>query len=102
MKVYYIANVWDADNLDVEDAEEFETDRDIHSANGQGYDEWEVEWLVEEISNYYFHNRDGWEIERSWRDGITIAVWDDEKNFIGKFDSQLEYEPTFIISRIEA
>ena len=99
MKVYYIANVWDTDTLDVEGAEDFETNRDIHSAKDEGYDDWEVEWLVQEISNYYFHNRDGWEIESSWRDGITIAVWDDKKNFIGKFDSLLEYEPTFLINK---
>jgi hypothetical protein len=101
MKVYYIANVWDADNLDIEDADGFETNRDIHSASSEGYDEWEVEWLVEEISKYYFHNRDGWEMERTWQDGITIAVWDDNKTFIGKFQSVLEYEPSFMISRVE-
>ena len=101
MKVYYIANVWDTDNLDIEDAEYFETDRDIHSAKGNGYDEWEIEWLVDEISKYYFNNRDGWEIERSWRDGIVIAVWDEDKNFIGKFESILEYEPSFMISKVK-
>jgi hypothetical protein len=101
MKVYYIANVWDTDNLDIEDAEDFETELDIHSAKGEGYDEWEVNWLVEEISKYYFHNRDGWEIERTWRDGITIAVWDEDKNFIDKFKSVLEYEPSFMISKVK-
>jgi hypothetical protein len=101
MKVYYIANVWDTDNLDIEDAEYFETDRDIHSAKGNGYDEWEIEWLVDEISKYYFNNRDGWEIERSWRDGIVIALWDDRKNFVGKFESVLEYEPSFMISKVK-
>lgn len=101
MKVYYIANVWDTDTLDVDGADKFETDSDIHSANGEGYDEWEVNWLVNDISKHYFHNRDGWEIERTWRDGITIAVWDDNKNFIGKFESLLEYEPSFMISRVE-
>lgn len=101
MKVYYIANVWDADTLDIEDADEFETSRDIHSAKGEGYDEWEVDWLVEEISKYYFHNRDGWEIANTWEGGITIAVWDDDKNFIGKFESILEYEPSFMISKVK-
>ena len=101
MKVYYIVDVWDTDTLDVEGADEFETNRDIHSAKGEGYDEWEVDWLVEEISKYYFHNRDGWEIERTWREGITIAVWDDNKNFIGKFESILEYEPSFMVSKVE-
>ena len=101
MKVYYIANVWDTDTLDVEGVDEFETNRDIHSSKGEGYDEWEVNWLVEEISKYYFHGCDGWEIERTWQDGITIAVWDDNKNFIGKFESILEYEPSFMISKVE-
>ena len=101
MKVYYIANVWDADNIDIEDADEFETNQDIHLARSEGYDEWEVEWLVEAISKYYFHSRGGWEIEHTWQEGITIAVWDDNKNFIGKFESVLEYEPSFMISRVE-
>ncbi len=99
MKVYYFADVWNSDRIDIEDADGFETNRDIHSAKGQGYDEWEVEWLVDEISHHYFNNRDGWEIESRWRDGITIAVWDDNKNFIGKFTSVLEYRPTFYVER---
>ena len=101
MKVYYIANVWDTDTLDVEGAEDFETNRDIHSAKDEGYDDWEVEWLVQEISNYYFHNRDGWEIERTWRDGITIALWDDNKKLVGLFETVLEYEPTFLINKVK-
>lgn len=99
--VYYIANIWDKDVLDIEDAREFKTDRDIHAYSGEGYDRWEVEWLVEEISKNYFYNHDGWEIANTWEGGITIAVWDDNKNFVGKFESQLEYEPTFMISKVK-
>ena len=100
--VYYIANIWDKDVLDIEDAQEFETDRDIHSVTSGGeYDNWEVEWLIEEISKHYFYNHDGWEIENTWRGGITFALWDDKKNFVGKFESLLEYDPTFIISKVK-
>jgi len=98
--VYYIANIWEKDVLDVEDATEFQTNRDIHSVQEDGqYDRWEAEWLVQEISEHYFYNRDGWEIENTWRGGITIALWDDNKKFVGKFESMLEYEPTFIVRK---
>jgi len=101
MKVYYLFDVWpEHDSYDVdEDASEFETDRDIHSADGKGYDEWEVDWLLEEICKYYFHNRDGWEYADSWTRGITIALWDDNKKLIGLFETVLEYEPAFLISK---
>ena len=103
MKVYYIANIWENQELDIEDALGFETNLDIHSAKGDGYDEYEVEWLVEEISKHYFHNHDGWEISRSWSesDGITIALWDENQNFVGKYSSLLEYEPTFYCRKIK-
>ena len=97
MKVFYIVDVWEHDTLDIEDASEFETNYDIHSAKGDGYDKWECEWLVDEICKYYFHNRDGWEMERTWRNGIVVALWDENKNFVGKFSTILEYEPTFYV-----
>lgn len=98
MNAYYIMNVWDKDVLDVEDADEFTHNRDIHSANGKGYDRYECEWLVQEICEYFYHNRDGWEVYRTWQNGITVALWDENKKFIGKFSSTLEYEPTFFVT----
>lgn len=100
MKAYYIVDVWERDNLDIEDAVEFEHDYDIHAVGG-GYDRYECEWLVEDVCKHYFHNRDGWEIERSWRNGINIAVWDENETFIGLFSSTLEYEPTFFVSKVK-
>lgn len=99
MKAYYIVDVWDRDELDIEDASEIEHNYDIHGVVPETYDTFECEWLVQDISKYYFHNRDGWEIESTWRNGITIAVWDENKNFIGKFNSTLEYEPTFWVTK---
>lgn len=98
--VYYIANIWHKDELDIEDAMEFQTKRDIHSVQEDGsYDRWETEWLIQEISEHYFYNHDGWEIESTWRGGITIALWDDNRKFVGKFVSELEYQPTFIVHK---
>lgn len=99
--VYYIVDVWGVDYPDIDEALEFKTDRDIHDALGFAYDRWEVEWLIEEICKHYFHNHDGWEMEKTWRDGIVVALWDDDKNFVGKFTSQLEYEPTFSVYKVE-
>jgi hypothetical protein len=100
--VYYIANIWHKDELDVEDAMEFQTKRDIHSVtDGGDYDRWETEWLVQDISKHYFYNHDGWEIENTWRGGITIALWDENKNFVGKFESCLEYDPCFVVSKVK-
>ena len=102
MKVYYIPNIWENQELDIEDALEFETNRDIHSARGGGYDQFEVEWLIEEISKKYFYDHDGWEIERTWSgEGITFALWDEDQNFVGKYSSTLEYDPTFYCRKIK-
>lgn len=102
MKVYYLFDVWPEQNYDVEeDASEFETDRDIHSADKNGYDEWEVEWLLEDICKDVFHNRDGWERADSWnRHGIVIALWDDNKKLVGLYETELEYDPAFNISKV--
>jgi hypothetical protein len=96
---YYYPDVWSNETPNVEDAYEFKSDRDIHAVKG-GYDEWEVEWLVEEMSKDFFDNHDGWELADAWAGQERIfAVWDDNKNFIGQFDVYLDYEPTFRASR---
>ena len=94
---YYIPNIWERDELDVEDALEFKSDRDIEAVNaGHKYDDFEVTWLVEEMAEDYVSNHDGWEISNSWHGSEReFAVWDSNKEFIGKFDVLLEYEPTF-------
>ncbi len=44
----------------------------------------------------YVSNHDGWEIAHNWCGTYReFAVWDSNKEFIGKFDVLLEYEPTF-------
>ncbi len=96
---YYYPNIFDRETPDIEYAYAFSSNHDIHAVNG-GYDEWEVAWMVEEMAKDFFHGRDGWEIADSWHgDSRTFAVWDDNKNLIGKFDVYLEYEPTFQASR---
>lgn len=94
---YYIPNIWENDKLDIEDAYEFDSDKDIHAINeGHKYDDFEVLWLVEEMAKDYVTNHDGWEVANSWCGSYReFAVWDDNKEFIGKFDVLLEYEPTF-------
>jgi hypothetical protein len=94
---YYIPNIWDHDELDVEDAYEFKSNRDIVAVNyGHKYDDFELTWLVEEMAKDYLIKHDGWEISNTWRGNEReFAVWDSDKTFIGKFDVLLEYEPTF-------
>jgi hypothetical protein len=92
---YYTANIWDRDDLNVENALEFKTDRDIDAVNGD-YDEYELCWLVEDMASDYLRNYDGWEIANSWHgDYRDFVVWDSDKNLIGKFEVLLEYEPSF-------
>ncbi len=92
---YYIANVWEKDEVDVENALEFKTDRDIDAVNGD-YDEYELCWLVEDMASDYLRNYDGWEIADSWQGEYRdFVVWDSDKNLIGKFEVLLEYEPSF-------
>ncbi len=92
---YYIANVWEKDEVDVENALEFKTDRDIDAVNGD-YDEYELCWLVEDMASDYLRNYDGWEIADSWQGEYRdFVVWDPDKNLIGKFEVLLEYEPSF-------
>ena len=99
--VYYQFDVENGEVFDVEEASVFETERDIYSHDGNGYDEWEVEWLVEEICKYHFHNRDGWEYSDYWSSGITIALWDSNRTLIGLYETVLEYEPTFSAYKIK-
>ena len=92
---YYIPDIWDSDDLDIEDAIKFKSNRDIDAVSG-GYDELELKWLVEEMANDYVYNHNGWEICHSWNgDYREFAVWDEKKNFIDTFEVMLEYEPTY-------
>jgi hypothetical protein len=92
---YYLPNIWERDNLDVENAYDFRSRRDIDAVNG-GYDELEVSWLVESMAKDYLSNHDGWEVAGSWQgDYRDFVVWDSDKNLIGTFEVLLEYEPCF-------
>ncbi len=96
---YYIPNIWDRDDLSVENAIEFKSDRDIDAVNG-GYDDLEVSWLVEEMADDYLTNRDGWEISESWQGECRdFVVWDSNKYLIGTFKVLLEFEPSFSVWR---
>jgi hypothetical protein len=94
---YYIPNIWERDELDVEHALAFQSSRDIVAVNfGHKYDDLELDWLVEDMAQDYISNRDGWEVANNWQgDYREFAVWDTDKTFIGKFDVLLEYEPRF-------
>ncbi len=94
---YYIPNIYERDELDIENAYEFKSNRDIVSVvEGYKYDDFELSWLVEEMAKDYINNRDGWEIAHNWQgDYREFAVWDTDKTFIGKFEVMLEYEPHF-------
>ena len=94
---YYIPNIWDRDNLDVENAYSFKSDRDIESARlHDGFDELELSWLVEDMARDYLRNHDGWEVAQNWQgDYRDFVVWDTDKNLIGTFEVLLEYEPCF-------
>lgn len=101
MKVYYIVDIWEKDELDIKGASEFETDRDIHSAHSDGYDDFEITWLIEDICKDYYSNRDGWEMADRWSmAGVEVALWDENKTFVGKYHTTLEYNPDFWVSKI--
>lgn len=92
---YYIPNAY-KESPDISDAYEIESNYDIVAVRGGEYDEFELRWLVEDMAKDFFDNHDGWEISNSWhRDSRDFAVWDKDKNFIGTFEVQLEYEPIF-------
>lgn len=97
MKTYkYLANVWNKDAVTAADADEFDSERDIKSAYGDGYDKWEVRWLVEEIAEHYYDNRDGWEIAETWsRGSVDFLLWDEDDQLVGKFSVTLEFQPCF-------
>jgi len=92
---YYIANVWEKDDLNVAYANEFDSDREIETDNGD-YDEYELCWLVEDMASDYLMNYDGWEIANSWQGEYReFVVWDSDKYLIGTFKVLLEFEPSF-------
>lgn len=87
---YYIPNIWDSDELDVENAYEFQSNWEIDD------DDIELIWLVQDMADDYITNHDGWEVADSWQgDTREFAVWDTDKTFIGKFEVLLEYAPRF-------
>lgn len=94
---YYIPNIWENDELNVDHAFEFSSNRDVYAVNyGHKYDDLELTWLVEDMAKDFVYNHDGWEICHNWHgDYRDFAVWDSDKNFIGTFEVLLEYEPTF-------
>lgn len=94
---YYIPNIWEKDELDIENAYKFKSNRDIVAVtHGHKYDEFELDWLVEDMAKEYLTKYDGWEIAHNWQGEYReFAVWDTDKTFIGKFDVLLEYEPSF-------
>jgi len=92
---YYIANVWDRDELNINHACEFVSCRDILLPTGL-YDKFETKWLVDEMAEDYYHNHDGWELAESWAgNDIVFAIWDHDTNFVGKYNVSLEFEPSF-------
>ncbi len=98
---YYIPNIWEKDELDVENSYKFPSNYDIVAVRG-GYDELVLKWLVEDMAKDYVDNHDGWEVCDSWHgNNREFAVWDADKNFIGRFEVLLEYEPSFSAWRKE-
>lgn len=96
---YYYPDIWNNEAPNIEYAYKVVSNRDIDAVGG-GYDEWEVEWLIEDMAKDYFRNHDGWEVADSWHGSErTFAVWDEDKNLIGQFEVTLEYEPTFSAMR---
>ena len=95
---YYQADVWAGDTLEIDDAFEFQTERDIEAYDGSGYDEFELRWLVEEMADDYVSNHDGYE-SYQYKPVCTFAVWNSDRKFAGAFDVQVEYEPSFIAWR---
>ena len=62
----------------------------------------EENWLVEEMAKDFFRNHDGWELARSWEcSGMSFAVWDSNKEFVGKYNVLLEYMPSFTVHKEE-
>ena len=49
------------------------------------------QYVAEEMAEYEFHNRDGWEAE--WP--LTFRLWDADGEELGVFEIKLEEEPSF-------
>lgn len=95
MKYYYYCNSWE--QLDpTGDEHLFE----VEHRKVDDIDDWEWESLAEECAEDYLHNHDGWE-HTSWHmDPMEFWIYDENKKFIGKFDVQLEYNPSFYARRV--
>ena len=60
------------------------------------YDGWDaIDWLVTDIAKDFYGEHDGWEC--SWP--LKFSVWDENKNFKGHFEVDVEYEPTFYLRK---
>lgn len=60
-----------------------------------GWAEDSPDYIAEEAAKDYYENHDGW--EASWPQNITIYKGD---NVLGKFEVNLEHEPTFSANEI--
>ena len=61
------------------------------------YSSTDLEYVVEEIAEYYHGNQDGW--EDKWP--IEIILYTENKDYLGIFTVELEFDPTFHANRIE-
>jgi hypothetical protein len=72
--------------------EDFEEgDRFCSSFDGSDPETCGPEWVAEEIAEYVFHNRDGW--DRQWP--MTFRIWTSDGTLIGDFDVMMEAVPSF-------
>lgn len=79
----------------------WKTTRDIHAVNG-GFDEWECQWLVEEIAEDYYDNHDGWEWT-SWTSGsesVVFFIFDKDLKFLFSTMVDIETRPVFSAGKI--
>lgn len=57
---------------------------------------WGLDLSAEGCARSYFDNHDGWEIPtHQWSNGLEFRLWDEDRNFLGKFIVSMELEPAF-------
>jgi len=56
-----------------------------------------LDYIVEEIAEYYHSNQDGW--DDKWP--IEIKLYTENKDYLGTFSVELEFDPTFNASLIK-
>lgn len=96
MNILYYVDYRNVESTDVpeEYLKEAYTNEWFDSAHLDKTDNWELEMLAKDCIKEWFYEHDGWEGWDAFK-AVTLYMWTEEKEYLGKFGVEYEMEPLF-------